>query len=225
MKFFKKLFLCIPLLAPFLLSAETKVEIYREGGVKAIRKTLDEWTTHLLREYPYLYVYQGETDYNTLFETDPNSFVLFAEKDGKKIGTLQANPLDSDYLKNSDYTPYNHLEQIKKNGFNPSKILYVSTFIMNKENSANKEAIKMLFDIAVELAKKMGKNQICYLEVVEEEKHPLKPSPYVPLEPWGELDKKSRSMNVTMVMSWPTLQPDGSVKDQSHQMVFYVIDI
>lgn len=225
MQLIKKILLCASFFAPAAMNAETKVEVYQNGAVKKIRSIIDEWTVNLLREYPYLYVFQGETDYNTLFEKDPDSFVLFAEKDGHKIGILEANPLDSKFLQNSDYTPYHHVDQIRKKGFDPSKILYVTCFMMAKGERKNKEAINLLFNKAVELAKKMGKTQICYMEVVEDAKHPLKPSPYVPLEPWGELEKRSKSMNVEMEMSWPTLQPNGEVKEQSHKMAFYVIDI
>ncbi len=205
--------------------ADIKVECFQKEAVKTVRTVLDEWNIQLWREYPYLYVFQEETNYNSIFEEDPEAFVLFAEKDGVKLGLLQANPLDSSFFKQEPYTPHEQLDKFARNGFDPSKMLYVSCFLMAREERSNLEAINLLFNKTIEQAKKMGKTQICYMEIVENENHPLRPAPYIPLEPWGDLEKKFRSMNVTIEMSWPTLKAGGEVLNEVHQMAFYVMDI
>lgn len=215
----------ILMVVPSFMHANTNVDCYQNEAVKSIRADLDEWNIKLWREYPYLYVFQDETNYNSIFEDDPEAFVLFAKRDGKMLGFLQANPLDSSFLEQDHYTPHSQLEQIRKKGFDPSKILYISCFLMMGEERSNLEAINQLFDQAIEQAKKLGKIQICYMEIVEDEKHPLRPSPFVPLEPWNDLGKEFRSMDVTLEMNWPTLQPDGNVKEEAHQMAFYVMDL
>lgn len=211
--------------APTFMHTNTQIKCFQKESVKTIRAVLDEWNIELLREYPYLYVFQNETDYNSIFEDDPDAFVLFAERDGVKLGLLQANPLDSSFLEQDLYTPHQQIDKFKINGFDPSKILYVSCFLMAREERSNLEAINLLFNKTIEQAKKMGKTQICYMEIVENENHPLRPVPYIPLEPWGDLEREFRSMNVMIEMSWPTLKVGGEVLNEVHQMVFYIMDI
>lgn len=202
-----------------------KVECFQNQAVEEIRPLLDEWGIQLFREFPYLYVYQEETDYNTIFEIDPDAFVLFAEKDERKIGVIQANPLNSPFLEKELYTPYGCLDQIRAKGFDPDKILYISCFLMLKEERLNLDAITLLFDNAIGIAKKMGKTQICYMEIVQDPEHPLKPLSYISPEPWRDLMMDFRNMDVRIEMAWPTLQPDGTVREEAHAMVLYVMDI
>jgi hypothetical protein len=223
---FLKFLALILFFIPLMVNAMTTVESYRADDVKTIRPLLDDWNIQLFREYPYLYVYQEESDYNTIFEVDPEAFVLFAERDGEKIGLLEANSLDSPFFANARYTPSAEiLEEFKKNGFDPSKILYISCFLMAKPERGNLEAINLLFDRAIEQAECMGKTQICYMGMIEDEKHPLRPNPYIPLEPWNDLGRDFRSMGVVAEMSWPTLQANGKVLEEMHKMKFYVTDI
>ena len=151
-------------------------------------------------------------------------FILFSERNGKKTGLLQANPLNSSFLENSLYTPSSELEQFRDKGYDPAKILYISCFLMAKEEHSNLEAINLLFERAVEEAQRMGKSQICYMEVVEDKNHSLRPVPFMPLEPWEKVQKKFRKTNIFMEMSWPTLQADGKVNEENHQMEFFILD-
>jgi hypothetical protein len=219
-------FLAIILIAaPSLMHANMKVVCFQKEAVKSVRTILDAWNIELWREYPYLYVFQEETDYNSIFEEDPEAFVLFAERDGVKLGLLQANPLDSSFLKQDLYTPYGELDKFRANGFDLSKILYISCFLMGREERSNFEAINLLFDKTIEQAKKMGKTQICYMEIIEDDKHPLRPVPYIPLEPWRDLEKNFRTTNIIIEMRWPTLKVSGEVMKETHKMAFYILDI
>lgn len=219
------LFIAVLMVIPTFSMASTTVESYSNTQVKNIRPVLDEFLYKVLKEYPYLYVYQKESDYNSIFEKDPKAFILLAQKDGKLIGALQANPLDSSYFNGEDYTPEKFITKIKKNGFDPKKILYVSTFMLSKDERTNSTVINQMFDRTAEIAKKMGDTQICYMEIVETKNHPLRPNPYVSIEPWKELGRKIKNMNVDSTMSWPTLQSDGKVKNEEHKMALYVIDL
>jgi hypothetical protein len=213
------------LIIPTIAMAETKIDTYRNAQVEKIRPILDDFIYTVIKEYPYLYVHQRETNYNTIFEKDPKAFVILATKNGKVIGELQANPLNSPYFKGQDYSPEKSLTQIKKRGFNLDKMLYISTFMLAKDERTNVSLSKQMFDKTVDLAKNLGYSQICYDEILETNNHPLKPNPYVPVEPWKELGRNIQSMNVEINMSWPTLQADGKVKNEDHKLAFYVIDL
>jgi hypothetical protein len=219
-------FACVLLIFSSILQAEmTKIECYRNEAVKEVRPILDDWAIRYYREYPYLYVYQEETDYNSIFEVDPTAFVLFAESKGQKIGHLSANALNSPFLENDLYTPVTVLDQIQKKGFDLEKVLYISCFLTIQDERLNQEMASQLFNRAVEMAKELGKTQICYMGIVEDAEHPLKPVPYVPIEPWGLLETDFRSLDVKIELSWPTLQPDGQVKEEAHTLELFIKDI
>ncbi len=225
---FKRLFhVLVPifLIMPAFSLASTTIEVYKNTEVKKISPQVDGFLYQVLKEYPYLYVNQKETNYNSIFEKDPKAFVILAKKHGKVVGALQANPLDSRYFKNQAYSPEKFLEHIKKNGYSLNKILYISTFMLSKDERSNSDLINQMFDKTTDMAKKLGDSQICYMEILEAKNHPLRPNSYVPPEPWGKLGKNIKNMNVESTMSWPTLQADGKVKNESHKMAFYVIDL
>ncbi len=196
---------------------------YQNDAVKELRPVLDQWAIDAYREYPYHYVYQEETDYNTIFEVDPDAIVLFAERDGQKIGMISASPLDSPYLAEQAYTPSAYLDQIKSKGFDPDTIYYISCFLLQKEERQNSEAATLLFDKVVTFAKSLGKTKIAYMEITADPKR--KPENYLPCEPWALLDKPFTSMDVSIETSWPTLQVDKTVKDQTHTLPLYILDI
>ena len=219
------IFITVFLILPTMAIASTKIETYRNTEVKKISPLLDNFIYQVAKEYPYLYVHQKETNYNTIFEKDPKAFVILARKNGKVIGALQANPLNSPYFKDQEYSPEKALMQIKNNGFNLDKILYVSTFMLAKNERNNLSVIKPMFDKTLDLAKNLGYSQICYMEILETNNHPLKPNPYIPVEPWKALGKDIKSMNVETNMTWPTLQADGKVNNEDHKLAFYIIDL
>lgn len=212
-----------------ILSAQAadsiKIETYRGDAVKNIRPVLDAWARCQYREYPYFYIYQKETDYNKVFEIDPTAFVLFAERNGVKIGLLQANALDSEFLKTERYSPYSAITLMKNRGYDPNKILYITSLLTTKEEHCNHEMLSNLYNQAVKIAKAMGKKQICYMEIVQLAPHPLRPTQYIPIEPWSELDVHFKTTGVRIPMSWPTLQPNGNVREETHKMEVFITDI
>lgn len=203
----------------------TTITSYHNEAVKQLRPILDQWAIDAYREYPYFYVYQQETDYNTMFEVDPDACVLFAERSGQKVGMLSASPLSSPYLQEQAYTPSAYLDQIKSHGLDPRNIYYISCFLLQKDERQNRTTACQLFNKAVEVAKALGKTHICYMEASGDPTHPLKPADYLPCEPWALLNIPFKSMNVVVETSWPTLQADGSIRDELHTMPLYVIEI
>lgn len=200
-----------------------KIECHCNQYVKNIRPILDDWAIRFYREYPYFYVYQKETKYNLLPEQDPEAIVLFAEKNGKKIGTLRANCLDSHYLAYDLYTPYSALDQLKETGVLLEKTLYVSSFLIVPEERHNKKVAKHLFKRVVELAQEMGKTHVCFMQVVPDLTR--MPENYISIEPWPELDMMFKSTGVTFEITWPTLQVDGTVKKQAHTLELFITAI
>ncbi len=188
-----------------------EVCIYQGEKTKPLFPILNEWIVSRYIEFPFLYVAQEETPPTHLLAENPDAFVLFAEEKDKKVGMLIASPLDASFLLDVKYSPLSKLEEIEEKGFDPKKILYVHGFLVAHEKRGDFELINRIYQTAVHLAKEMGKTHICYFTTLREENHPLKPSPYIPLEPFEDLPTPFESMDITFKLTWPTLQADGSV--------------
>lgn len=228
-----KTLLCIFLFAFNLLGAEQiqceakpsiEIKIYRGKEEKHLVPMINAWVISHYMSFPFLYANQGETLANHVFFEDPNGFALFAEKGDQKVGMMLAIPLNSPVL-DVQYSPFPMLSQMKEKGFDPDKILYGAVFVIAEEERQNQELIARMYQEAVSLAKKMGKTHICYFTTIREDHHPLKPTPYIPPEPWEELTPSPRSMDITIDLTWPTLQVDGSVKECINPQALYILDI
>lgn len=201
----------------------TIIKCYQNEEVKEVRALLDDWAIRAYKGYPYFYMYDDETDYNTMFEVDPTAFVLIAEQDGKKIAHLSANAMDSPLLASTNYTPIDALEEIEEKGFDLSQILYISCFLM--DDRQNKELANQLFQAAVKKAKAAGKTYICYMAMVEMKNHPLQPEPYYPIEPWNLLDVSFERMGIEVTISWPTLMHSGDIEEMNHRLELFILKI
>lgn len=187
---------------------------------------IDAWAITNFKKYPYLYVPRPEDVGNhAIFNIDPQSLIISAAKDGNIVGLLAALPLNSPFLQQAPYNPSLILDHIRTKGFNPDTILYICFFLVAPQERLNKPLIQSMYDAASHHARLMGKTQICYIDIEEDTNHPLRPSPYIPLEPWNEVNASFKHMDITMTLSWPTAQTDGSVQESEHTVGLFVGNI
>lgn len=215
-----RVLLLIHLFAWRAMAAE--INTYRGEAIREFSPILNEWAIKQYRKFPYLYISQGEMLPYDVLCGDPNAFVLFAEKNGEKVGTLSAHPLDSSSL-NLKYSPISKLGELEEKGYDPGKILYVASFLVADEERENRTLIEEIYLKSVALAKQMGMTKICYFTTLREENHPLKPVPYIPVEPWEGFH--FYFSGITFDLSWPTLQEDGSVKECVSTQAIYMHDL
>ncbi len=210
---------------PLLYATEPMTVIISHGEKeKDLLPIVNQWVISHYIQFPFLYAYQGEALPNHVFFEDQNAFVLFAEKEGKRVGLMMALPLDS-YFLDVKYSPYPTLAEMEQKGFDPHKTLYVACFLVAKEERSDREIAIRLYQRTVDLAKKMGKTHICYFTTVREEDHLLKPSPYISVEPWDEVTNPFRYTGIMFDLIWPTLQSDGSVKDCTNPQALMIKEI
>lgn len=98
-------------------------------------------------------------------------------------------------------------------------------FLIAPEYRNNEMFIMSMYNALVKEAQKRGKTQICYIDIVRDENHPLKPASFVSPEPWGETITGFESMGISVELSWPTEQADGSVKEEANILQFYIKNI
>lgn len=203
-----------------------QVETFSREEVLPLLPLLHKWLTTYLVGFPYYYAPPKEQlihPFDTVYVNEKEALVVIAKQSNEVIGIASGISLDSFYL---DYNVGNVfsselIEQFKEKGFQPNEVLYVGYFLMTESHKENARVVLEIFDQIIAAAKKWGKKQICYIQVLCD-KSLMKESP----EPYGTIIPGFRHSGVVMLnLSWPTLQSDGSMQMQSHDMAFYIMDI
>lgn len=180
-----------------------------------------------LRLFPYLYApleeqYISPTD--TTYVNSPESLVAIVKNKEDVVGIAAGIPLNSPFL-SAHYFSNELLSQFQSQGHDPDKIWYMGYFLMNPEYQEDAQLIHSLYELFADHARALGKTQLCYVDALFSEDHPLKPLNYQHPEPWERLIGGFISSNVNIEASWPTLQSDGSVKEETHPICFYLKDL
>lgn len=209
-------FLVIGFLLPY------QFQVFRGEEIKERGAILNEWAVRSYRGFPYLYVSDGEELQHQLLGQDPQSFVLLGMKNDQMAALFVAYPLDSAVL-NFKYSLKGSFKEMEEKGFEPAHYLYAASFLVAEEERDNQALVQQIYRQASQLAQELGKKGICYFTTIREENHPLKPNPYVPVEPWEFLSPKS--MGITFELEWPTLQADGSVETNLNSQEIYYLDL
>lgn len=203
---------------------EFELRVYSEERVLPVLPLLQDWVEEAFLGYPYLWVAPKEREIyppNAHLADEKNAIIVVVQCQGKIVGIASGNPLDSPVL---EPVLQPMLKQIAKQGFDPSQMFYMPYFLTSSEYRNDAALVEMMYQYYVDFARSIGKSQICYFQDRGMPVHPLRPEPFVEIEPW-HLIQGFRSMNVQMDLAWPTLQPDGSVRDQMHTMEFFVQDL
>lgn len=203
-----------------------QINTLSRGEVFPLLPLLHEWCAKYFSGFPYYYAPPKEQlihPFDTVYVNEEKALIVVAKEEDEVIGIASGVSLGSFYL---DYN-LGHvfspqlMEQFKKKGFQPSEILYIGYFLMAENYKENVMAVLGIFDQLVAAAKKWDKKWVCYIQVLCDESR-MKESP----EPYGKIISGFRHSGVEMHNhTWPTLQSDGSMEMESHDMAFYIMDI
>jgi hypothetical protein len=208
-----------------------EISTYSADQIKPLLSLLEEWLQREFFQYPYLWLPpKGETNINNmLLLAEEHGLVTVVRKGQQVVGIAAGVPFDSDTVRTTlnsttgkDQTLF---EKTKKLGFDPSKLFYMNYFLTASEYRNNKELVDLIYNHYVDFARKIGKTQLCYLEYSGESEHPLKPEHLTPIEPWGHVIHGFKRMHMQADITWPTVQLDGSARDESHTVEFFIKDI
>jgi len=201
---------------------------YSQMGVLPWLPTMHEWCAKRFREYPYLYAPPEDqviSPGDTIYVNERESILIVATKESEVIGIATGISLHSKYLTSCYFTPL-VVEKFQEKGFDPSRILYIGYFLLSPEYRDDLKIVNGMYELLAAFAKAAGKKQLSYLDVVRDERHPLKPQNYRPPEPWGYLISGFRDSAVTIqTNTWPTIQADGSILDETPPLQFYIKEI
>lgn len=220
--------MCLLLLSAWGYSKEEiktlKIETYLEEKIVPHLSLLNAWVQRDYVQYPYLWAPDNQEWGTDLFIKEKKTLVTLAKRDGEVIGIAAGLPFDSHALQT--YFPESLIRQLNQQGYDPSQILYISIFLTAPKWRNNREVVEAIYNTYAAYAKALGKTKICYYEDVGiREEHPLKPEPFIPIEPWGYALHGFKSMGIKLNFPWMTLQVDGSAKEETHCVEFFIKDL
>lgn len=167
------------------------------------------------REFPYLYV--GELEYEQAYiksyQSDKQAMLAIARSDGNIAGISTGIPLGSDSEITSDAK-----EAFKNENIND--YYYYREVIVHPEYRGLGLTTK-LYTAQDAVIRTRGYKFTSILTVVRALDHPLKPKGYQSTDTlWEHLGFFKKQLRVKY--HWPTIQMDGSVKDQDHELELWV---
>lgn len=192
------------------------INIYCGVKLKKYIDTVSMLRIKIFKEFPYLY--EGELNYERSYLEgycqDPYSMLAVALINGNVVGVSTGIPLLSSSTIISDAKKVFSQKNVDINDY------YYYGEVMILPEFRGQGIIKKLYSAQDELIKTWGFNHVSILTVVRENNHPLKPRGY------KSSDKMWRYLgfirnNLTIQYSWPTLQPDNSVKDTINTLEFW----
>jgi hypothetical protein len=188
---------------------------------------MNEHCSQCLREFPYLYAPSSSQIINpsdTIYVNEKNSLVIVAENAEGIVGIAAGLPLSSYYLAAHYFSP-EAIEKFREKGYDPENIWYMGYFLMGPKVQTDADLIDSIYSSFVEKAKTLGKTQVCYIDVIRSDAHPLRPHTYSHPEPYGHMIKSFSKTAVEIESTWPTFQAGGEIKAETHQLVFYISDL
>jgi|SRR5689334_893730 len=185
---------------------------------------LETWLKRGFGQYPYLWRPPEEEKIspgNHTLLSEKNAIVTCVKKGDQVVAVAGGIAVDSALLQLLGNTV---VEEMKKQHFDPSQMIYMMYFLTAPEYLNEPKLVELVYNHYSNFAFQMGKSQLCFFEYFGQDDHPLKPEYPTPIEPWGHAITGYRNMNLKVEQSWPTLQPDGSVLHEAHQVEFFVKD-
>lgn len=203
------------------------IKTYQREEVLALLPAMHEMCAQQLAAFPYLYAPRKDQLVNpsdTIYANEKDALVMAVHVDGKIEGVATGIPLSSFYLTAHYFSP-ELIDKFKDKGFDPSTIWYVGYLLLATKLRKDEKLVHSLYEKMSAFAKQQGKTQICYVDVVREKNHPLRPKDYLHPEPWEDIIKGFKSTGITVQASWPHRQVDYTVKEETISILFYMGDL
>lgn len=208
---------------PALIMEEStvfEVSSYTGDGIIDQISVLKEWVAREFANYPYLWVAPKDDlcEGNALLLTEENALVTIVRREGEVVGVAAGVPFDSEGCK--AYLGQSVIDEAIEKGFDLSKMIYMLYFLTASEYRNDQSLVDMIYNNYLEFAHEQKRTQIGYFEYSGKADHPLKPENPTAIEPWGVVIP-GKTMDVKAHFPWPTLQADGSVNDEVHEVEFF----
>ena len=192
------------------------IKVLRGQEMIPYLETAAEWRIKEFKSFPYLY--QGNLEYESMYmhecEKNPEAILIVGERNNEILGFTTGIPIG---------TMSDLLQSLRNKLPNAHEYYYLAECIFAptvRGRGFAQKGIKLFEEVVDEL----GYKKICFLTVIRDENHPLKPQRYLNKDPiWSRW--KYQKTDLILEFPWPTIQADGSVIDFLNPMRFWEKDI
>lgn len=188
------------------------LQIFLAPQLDFLIDTIGQLRLETYKDYPYFYygTLELEREYLQLYNESKDGMVAQAEIDGKLAGVLTGKPLCA----------FEQAAQFFEDaGYDPKEYYYFGEIIVIPQFRRLGIARK-LFAMLEQKIRELGYKKVCFMIIDEQEIDSLKPENYE--DPTLlSMHLGYSKMNIVMSHDWPTIQKDGTVKNNTHDMVFW----
>jgi len=192
------------------------VRVHQGLGIQGFVDYIAELRISTFKEFPYLY--KGdilcEKKYIEEYIKDARSMLSLIYVNKELAGFLTGMPLScsADVISHSGTI-------FRNKGIDPSIYYYYGEMIV-LPNFRNLRLPSILFASLDREVKNMLFTYTCFLTVVRDDDHPMRPDNYKDTSHiWYREGYKK--MNITTEFNWPQIQSDGSVKEESSVLEYW----
>ncbi len=169
------------------------------------------------RAFPYLY--EGspayEEKYLQGYVREPRAMLIRVRDGQETIGIATATPLacSGDIVADAP-------ELLRRAGYDPAVFFYYAEILVEPRYRGRGIA-RTIYAERERAARAFGFSSLCLAVVQRPADHPLAPPGYVSPERIWIRDGFDKA-GVTVSYGWPTIQPDGTVRDEDNPLAFWV---
>ena len=192
------------------------IKILRGQEMAPYLEIAAQWRIQEFKGFPYLY--EGSLEYEAMYmhecEKNPEAILIVGERNHEILGFTTGIPIG---------TMSDHLQSLRDKLPNAHEYYYLAECIFSptvRGRGFAQKGIKLFEGVVKEL----GYKKICFLTVIRDENHPLRPKRYFDKDPiWKRWNYQKTDL--ILEFPWPTIQADGSVIDFLNPMRFWEKDI
>jgi len=196
---------------------EIEYHLYHGDEIKEHIGTIARFRLEQFKEYPYLYIgdYEQEQKHLGFYANYKESLLILASDNDKIVAVSTSLP-----LKYEEEIISCCADELAHRGMDASKGYYFGETIILPEYRGQGIGT-ILVNMQEEHARTLGCTFVCFIAVKREADHPLRPKNYteaaVVFERLGFEKTKS-----VVSFSWPTLQADGTVREEVNLLDFWI---
>jgi len=180
--------------------SDLEFKTYQGKEIEAFIDKIGQIRLDAFKEFPYLY--KGDLDYERAYLSEytkhEKSLLILVYSFNEIVGFITGAAIDSKLSITEDA-----FKLFKSKGLSPSSFYYIGEIIVLKEYRSFDLSSKLLKEVE-DFALAQGYSSTCFLTVVREDDHPLKPKDYKDTAKLWEFHKYKR-MNLYTKYKWTTI--------------------
>lgn len=196
---------------------EVKFKLLTGSSIIPFVDKIAQFRMENFREFPYLYAsdVEFEKKYLEIYQKEEKAILIIGiDQQDEIIAISTGMPVTN----NADLLSVAS-EMFKKNNLNPDDYFYIAETIISAPYRS-KGLYSKIVAMREQAALDLGYSKVCFITVIREPHHPQQPAHYQSPETiFNHCGYKKSS--IIIHYTWPTIQPDNTVSDQKHALVFW----